>query len=291
MGVSQKAADAYSLFKKIKKIHSYGKLVKESIDDDTRSGALMKLGIKGMLEIAGKALGTSLTSHPYFTYHKVHLEALAQALNASSNLDKAREALDRAIRSADAAGALSRDLDSYEHRKNAQKFNYSFFIAGSLTLLRDRGTNPQAARDMADAGQTPQSLQATTDQMIYEWRARWCELYLDSVQLLAMAQVELRATEAAMQKFDAKMKALSTGGGMGKIAAYRMDEDRQWKEYDRMTNPGTGSEQAVSDPSGYAQKQVDAIDQVADKLGDGCESAMSDDAYRPDLMLHHMHDL
>ena len=83
MSITKKAADAYSLFKKAKKIRTYGKLVKESIDEDTRSGALMKLGIRAMLDIASKAIGTSLTSHPYFTYHKVHLEVLAQALNAS----------------------------------------------------------------------------------------------------------------------------------------------------------------------------------------------------------------
>lgn len=65
MSVSQNAAYAYSLFKNVKKIRTYGKLVKESVDEDTRSGALMKLGIRGMLEIAGNALGTSLTSHPY----------------------------------------------------------------------------------------------------------------------------------------------------------------------------------------------------------------------------------
>jgi hypothetical protein len=291
MGVSQNAADAYSLFKKAKKIRTYGKLVKESIDDDTRSGALMKLGIRGMLDIAGKALGTSLTSHPYFTYHKVHLEALAQALNASSNLDKAREALNRAIRSADASASLTKALVDYRFRKNGLKFTYTVFIGGSLMLLRDRGTNPQAARDISAAGQTPESLQAATDQSLYEWRAKWCELFLDSVELLAMAQVERRATEAAMQKFDEKMKALSSGGGMGKIAAYRMKEDREWQQYDRMTQPGTGSDQAVEDPVGYAQKQVDAIEDVADKLGEGCEAAMSDDAYRPDMILHRMHDL
>jgi len=292
MGVTQKAADAYTLFKKVKKIRTYGKLCKEAIDEDTRPGALMKLGIRAMLDIAGKAIGTSLTSHPYFTYHKVHLEALAQALNASSNLDKAEEALNRAIRSADASASLRKALDDYEHRKNGLKFAYTVFISGSILMLRDSATNPQAARDIRDAGQTPASLQATTDQSIYEWRAMWCDLYLDTVQLLGMAEVELRATQAAMQKFDEKMKALSTtGGNMGKIAAYRVDQDRQWQEYDRMTQSGSGSVQAVEDPSGYAQTQVDAIEKVSSDFGDGCEAAMSDDAYKPEIIVHRMHDL
>lgn len=280
MSVPMSASDAYTLFKKGKKIRTYYKLVKESVDEDTRPGALMKLSIRGMLEVGGKLLGASLTSHPYFTYHKVHLEALAQALNASSNLDKAREALDRAIRSADAANSLTRALVDYQSRKNGLKLTY-WLIAGSLSLLRERATNPQAARDIASAGQTPESLQAQTDQSIYEWRALWCQLYLESVQLLAMAQVELRATQAAMDRFNQKMKAMAAGGNMGKIAAYRMEQDRQWQEYDRMTQPGTGSAQAVEDPTGYAQSQVDAIEKVTDTLGAGCEAVMSDDAYNP----------
>jgi hypothetical protein len=51
-----------------------------------------------------------------------------------------------------------------------------------------------------------------------------------------------------------------------------------------MTQPGTGSDQAVEDPAGYARKQVDAIESVSDSLGEGCEAAMSDDAYRPDMI-------
>jgi len=291
MGVSKSAAEAYSLFKKVKKIHTYGKLVKESVDEDTRPGALMILSIRGMLEIAGRALGTSLTSHPYFAFHKAHLEALAQALNASVNQDKAREALNRAIRSADAAAVLAKALADYQFRKNGLKVLYTFLISGSLVLLRDRGKDPKAAREMKEAGQTPESLQAVTDQEIYEWRALCCELFLNSVQLLAMAQVEFRATDAAMKKFAEKMKTLSSGGSMGKIAAYGLDQERQWQQFDRMTEPGTGSAKAVEDPVGYAQDQVNAIELVSDKLGEICEAAMSDDAYNPGLIVQIMSGL
>jgi hypothetical protein len=64
-----------------------------------------------------------------------------------------------------------------------------------------------------------------------------------------------------------------------------MQEDRQWQEFDRMTQPGSGSSQAVEDPAGYARRQVDAIEQLSDKLGEGCEAAMSDDAYRPESIM------
>lgn len=55
-----------------------------------------------------------------------------------------------------------------------------------------------------------------------------------------------------------------------------------------MTQPGSGAAQAVEDPEGYARNQVDDIERVSDTLGDGCEAAMSDDAYGPDIFLHRM---
>jgi hypothetical protein len=284
MSIASATADAYKRVKNLKKIRTYGKLITQAIDDDTRPGALMNLGIRGMLEIAGKALGTSLTSHPYFKFHKVHLEALGQALNASSNKDAAMEALNRAIRSADSAQSLTKVLGDYQFRKNALKLTYFSFIADSLALLRDYRTNPQAARDIKDAGHTPESLKAFIDQSIYEWRARWCELFLDSVNLLAMAQVELRASEAAMEQFEKKMKAMSKGGNIGRIAAYSVEQERQWQEYERMTEPGGGSVQAIENPEKFARDQVHTIEEVTDRLGENCELAMGDDAYNPATM-------
>jgi hypothetical protein len=142
---------------------------------------------------------------------------------------------------------------------------YSFQIAGALLQLQDRGWDPQ----LKETVQTQGPLQAGTDRNIYEWRALWCDLFLNSVQLLAMAQVELRATEAAMKNFDEKMKALSSGGGMGMLGAAQMKKDREWQWYDRASKPGSGSEKAVLNP----------------------EAAMSDDAYRPDMMQHRLSGL
>lgn len=283
MGLSQKAADAYAFFKTGKKILTYGKLVKGAIDEDTRPGSLAKLGVRGMLEVAGRAIGRSLTSHPYFTFHKAHLEALGQALNASSNFDSAEASLNRAIRSADASALLTKTLGDYSFRKNGLKLAYFTLIGGSLKLLADSG--PRAEKQLRDAGQTRDSLRAQTDQNVYEWRASYCDLYLDCVQLLAMAESEFRITQAAMQRFDEKIKVLKSGGSIGKVFAYQAEENRQWQQFDRMTQPGVGDARAVENPSGYAKDQLNAIEKVSDQLAKGCDAAMSDDAYKPDMLL------
>ncbi len=290
MGISKRAADAYTLFKKAKKIKTYGKLVLDSVDEDTRPGALMKLGIRGTLEIAGKALGVSLLSHPYFTFHKAHLEALALALNASATSDSAKEALNRAIRSADSTAALTKSLSDYRSRNKGLLLNYGLFVKGYLELLSNP-KDPEMAKEIQESGLTPESMKTKTDQNIYEWLAMYCELFLDSVQLLTMAHVEYRTTQAAMQKFDQKMKTLSSGGSIGKVFAYGAEQDRQWAEFDRATNPGTGSQKAVSDPVGFARDQVYTIQTISDQLGENCETAMGDEAYRPEIILHAMNAL
>jgi hypothetical protein len=291
VSVSRKAAEAYELFKKIKEIRKYKKDIEEIIDEDTRPGTLFKLSIEVTLKIAGKAIGTSLTSHPYFTYHKAHIEALAKALNASSNKDKAIEALNAAIRSADAAQSLTKALADYQYRKTGLKLKYKMTIEDSIWALRNRGTNAEAAKAIAESGLSPDAFQSQLDQNVYEWRAEWCDVYRDSVELLAMADVELRATEAAMKKYEEKMKAMASGGNIGRIAGYATEQERQWQEYDRMTKPGSGSEKAVSDPTGYTRDQVSSIEDVADTLGIGCAAAMSDDAYNPDMIRHKIGNL
>ena len=141
------------------------------------------------------------------------------------------------------------------------------------------------------SGQTHAGMQAATDLNIYEWRALWSELYYDCVQLLAMAHVGLRATQAAMKNFDQKMKALSKDGAIGGLFAAQVKENRDWQWFNRASKPGSGSERAVLDPVDFARKPVDKIDDLTVELGDGCESALSDDAYRPDVMQHRMGSL
>src|SRR5208283_5349031 len=135
MSVSQNAVHAYSLFQHAKQIRSYGKLIMQAVDEDTRASALMTLGIDGLMDIASKVMGTALTDHPYFAFHKAHLEALVQALNASSKFDSAQAALGSAIGSADAAGALRGALADYRVRRKSLNVAYRFQIAGALLVL------------------------------------------------------------------------------------------------------------------------------------------------------------
>ena len=88
---------------KAQKIYSYASKVKDLLDAKKRDGAWLKLGVKVSMDIAAKLLGTSLTTHPYYAYHKAQLDALADALNANRNAREAVEAYRRAISAANSS--------------------------------------------------------------------------------------------------------------------------------------------------------------------------------------------
>lgn len=280
--LSSRAADAYKTYKKGKKAYDYYKLVKATVDEDTRSGALFKLGIKFSMDVMGKVIGTSLTSHPYFTYHKAHIEVLVQALNATSMKDHAVEALSKAVSSADSAANLSSTLGGYRERLNALVWDWMWNLAEPVRMMGQYKTNPgSVAKDFADSGRTPDQMNAYLADYLDNHRARWAELCMDTLALLAMVDTEYRMADEAMNRYNAKMKKMQEGGNLGKIAAYSTEQERQWQQYERMVNPSASKpSQSVEDPSGFARRQRDSVDAVASSYSTACDFVMSDDVFK-----------
>jgi len=289
MGVGQKAQYAYDKYKNVKKAKEYYSAIKKTLDEDTRAEGLFKLGIKGLMELSKIVVGDMITKHPYFTYHKAHLEALGQALTASDTFDHAMQALNGAIASADAAETLTRQITQLMQRKDSLKVAYGLTVSGGLQLLRD--TSPQAANQLRDAGQTRDSLRAVMDDAVFGWRAEMCSLYFDAADLLAMIEVEYRAATAAYGRYQDKVRKLQTSSNtIGRVAGSSAEYQRQleWasREMDRASNRSTATPdpEAVLDPSKFAQRQRDKVDALVQKLATMCDAAMTDDAYNPVTM-------
>ena len=289
MGVSTKAADAYQKYKTAKKAYDYYKLARGALDEDTRSGSLFKLGIKVTTDVAKRVLGTSITSHPYFTYHKVHFEALAQALDAVEMKDMATNAFNRAVSAADSTSSVTTVLQTFTHRRNALNVFWAMNLAEPINIRARSRTNPTAAAaEMKDVGFTPQTMDKFIEDNLYSWRASWSELCADGLELLLMVDAEARIAEAAMARYTAKVKKLTEGGSaFGRIAGFAAERDRQWAIYDRMTSrPTPGKpEQAVQDPALYARKQRDSADAMAGRLAQACDIVLSDAVNAPDTLL------
>lgn len=147
MGITKKAKAVYEKYQKHKKAKDkydaakgHYETIKKILDEDTRSEEIFKQGLDGMMKLGEKVAGRSLTSHPYFAYHKIHLEALGDALTASSTHDNALRNLNSAIASADSAAALAAQLADFEARKKVLKFLYFQFLSDSMPMVREHGT-------------------------------------------------------------------------------------------------------------------------------------------------------
>ncbi len=289
MGTSQQAKDAYAKYKKFKKAKSYYDAVKKLIDEDTRSEGIFKLGLKGLTQLGEKVVGKGLTKHPYFTFHKVHLEVLASVLTASDTHNNAMRALEQAIQAADSAAALSSQVKLLTDRKQSLKLAYVISIAPTQQFLRDASRDRgQADQDIAGSGQTVESIAARSEIVLDDWRAEVCLLFSDSVDLLAMVDIEYRAASAAYARFVEKTKKLQQSNkSIDRIAGLAAEKKRQeeWamRELDRAFNRSnnTPAPEAVIDPSRYAQRQRDGVEAVVDVLGKVCDVAMSSDPRYP----------
>lgn len=285
MGISQKAKDAYAKYKKFKKAKSYYEAVTKLIDEDTRAEGIFKLGLKGLTKLGEKIVGKGFSSHPYFAIHKAHLEALGSALTASDTHNNAMKALSRAIESADSAAALTTQINQLNERKHTLKMEYLLTISGSQNFLRAaRIDAAQAEDELQGSGQTLETYKANSELALNDWRAKVCLLFSDSVDLLAMVDIEYRAASAAYARFTAKTKKLQQSTKqMDQVAGLAAEKKRQeeavMRRYDKPQD-ATAIE-TVMDPSLQAKRQRDKVEAVVDVLGKICDAAMSSDPRDP----------
>lgn len=296
MALTTKAKAAYDKYQKVKKAKGhydtakgYYNSVKNILDEDTRSEEYFKLGLKGLMKLGERAVGQSLSKHPYYAYHKVHLEILGKALTASSTHENAMKALHQAIASADSASVLTKQQIDLKSRKKRLMVEYSMFMAGGLQLLRDYSARPaQVAKQIqTETGSSPDDLRRTMDDFVYAWRARICELYFDGVDLFAMVDIEYKAASAAYKKYEQKVQKLQqSSSSLDRIAGLGAERKRQYEWLERVQNQksGGGSPQAVQDPSAYAGRQRDSVADVVEALAAICDIAMGPNAYNPNFV-------
>lgn len=270
------------------KAESNYKTVKNLLDEDTRSGEIFKLGLKGMLKLGEKLVGRSLSKHPFFKYHKQHLEALVSALNASDTHNNALRELDRALQSADAAAALANSLDTYTQRKQAEKFFYATQLDGRLRLNRERLANPnspQVIEQLNETGLPGISIAIVSGLDLLAWRGRICDLYFGVLELFVMVDIEYRAAAAAMASFNGKMQKLqSSKKNIDYVAGKALEKKQQEEAIYQYSQRGGNAAEAVMDPTLYVKRQRDKVEEAIKVFATLCDAAMSNDAFDPDAM-------
>ena len=255
-GIAQKS---YQYFREIQKL----------FDDKTRDGALFKIGIKASIDIAGKLLGTSLTTHPYYVYHKIHFEVLATVLNAHSNHKAAIEAYRKAVTAADSQ-AVKEEFKRLEKRKVsivADHFQFKDTVGVAADIARGMMTDDFARKKIAQYG-TAKLDQAIAD--LETWRANWAGLAFDAMQMQIMAGNELKVALAAMQKVQDLMATMMRGGSMGRVAGYGATKAIEWEKYDKIVGQNRPAG-LMLDPVLFAQGNLDKATALARELTEMCD--------------------
>lgn len=265
---------------KVGKVWGYYTAVKDLINDRTRSGGFMKLGIQLTMDVAGKALDFSPTSHPYFTYHKAHLKVLADALEAQADSQAATEAYNKAVTAADSTTAVGDILREYKKRTGLLGVQYASFI-DALGLLHDLNAGGTAA---AAANRTIRQYSLSMDDIhaseenLKAWRANWLGLYFESLQILTMTEVELGTAAESVAQFKQILAKLAKGSNLDKVVGKGTEQNIYWEQYDRMVHPSAKKpEGAVLDPTLYAARKRDDADTATGALADMCSFVITQD--------------
>jgi hypothetical protein len=264
-----------------KKCYDYLSKVKDALDESKRDGTVFKLGIKVSLDLAKKWLGVSLTTHPYFTYHKVMLDALADALNAARNSREAVASYRRAV-SAATSKAVAAEFNRLEGRKVdlvAAHLQFRDRLGVAADIARGMYQGQAAEAKIQQYGGTDRISEALAD--LEAWRAMWAGLSFDSMSLVIMAGSELHVAEAAMQKVRSLLSKLMSGQHtVDVVAGYGATNAIEWEKYDQIVGE-KAPDQAAFDPVGFAQSTSDKAVAWAGALADMCDFVRSDQVYFP----------
>jgi hypothetical protein len=210
------------------RVFSYVRKVQEVLDEKKRDGGLLKLGIKISMDIAGKLLGTSLTTHPYYAYHKAQIDALADALNASRNSRAAVDAYNQAVAAAN-SGEVAAEFKRIESRKVEISASHLMFrdkrFGVAVDIARGMMSDALARKRIAEYGGSDKLFEPLAD--LETWRSNWAGLSFDIMQLQIMAGNELNIAIEAINKVKDLIATLAGGSNTSRVGGVCGDQQHR----------------------------------------------------------------
>jgi hypothetical protein len=259
----------------LQKAYSYGRKIQELFDEKTRDGAILKLGVKLTIDIAAKALGSGLSTHPYYAYHKAMLDALADVINAHRNSRAAVEQYRKAVSAANSA-AVTTEFKRLEGRKVStvvDHYAFSDTIGVAADLARGMYGEALARRKIQEYG-TARLQQSVND--LEAWRAKWAGLTFEAMKLLIMTRSELAVATGAMNKVRDLIATLMGGHNPARVAGYAARNNIDWEKYDQIVNQKK-PDMLYNDPVKYAQGNCDKAAAWADAFAEMCDFVRTED--------------
>ncbi len=260
------------------KVWNYSRLVMDTFDEQTRTGGILKLGIEVALEVGSKFLGRSLSTHPYYTYHKVMIDALADTLNASRNAKAAVESYRKAV-SASQSKALNDAFAAIKDRKTnvGGEFIYIRKELGFVSDLRHGIMSPAFARKkIAELGQA--NIERAVAQLA-AIRAVWAGIVMECLAVQLLAAAEVKAATAAMAKAGELIDKLAEGNNVSRVGGHAARQGIEWEKYDQLVVK-KAPPKSVMDPVAFAQDGYDKATAYVKAFSEMLDFVLSNDAHR-----------
>lgn len=262
----------------VQKAYNYTRLVMDTFDERTRTGGVLKLGIEIALDVGGVLLGRSLSSHPYYTYHKVMIEALADTLNVSRNAQAAVDAYRRAANAAQSE-ALSKAFFQIErHKVDVNVANLDFRKERGFIADFQRGLmTPEFARKkVAELGRDKIVAAAEHVEAI---RANWAGLVFECLELQLLAASGVKAATAAMKKADELIAGLLSGNSVNVVGGLAARNMIEWEKYDSIVRKKK-PQSAAMDPVAFATASLAKAAEWTTAFAAMFDFVMSKDGHR-----------
>ena len=261
------------------KAYSYSRKAYDLLDEKTRQGAIIKISVDAALDIVGGLLGASLSTHPYYVYHKAMMEYLASAVDANRNAREAIAQFRKAV-SAATSKALAETFKRLEARKVEISASYIDFkdtvgVAADIArgLLSEKMIQEKVKRfGVKKIGSSLIELQV--------WRMAWTGLAFEGVKLQVMAHNQVKAAQAAMAKVEDLVSGLMQGNYLNKVNGYGAQNHIEWEKYDLIVNQGK-PQQAALDPVAFAQANFQKAQAWCQALTEMCDFARTTAAIFP----------
>lgn len=258
------------------KVYSYSRKAYDLLDEKTRQGAIIKISVDAAIDIVGALLGASLSTHPYYVYHKAMMEYLADAVDANRNAREAIAQYRKAV-SAATSKALADEFKRLDSRKVEISaahvdFRDTVGIAADMArgLLSEKMIQEKVKRYGAKRiGNSLIDLQV--------WRIAWTGLAFEGVKLQVMAHNQLKAAQAAMAKVEDLVQGLMQGNYLKKVNGYGAQNHIEWEKYDLIVNQGR-PQQAALDPVAFAQGNFQKAQAWCQALTEMCDFARTTEA-------------
>ncbi len=258
------------------KAFSYFRKIQVVLDEKKRDGGLLKLGLKISIDLAGKLLGTSLTTHPCYAYHKSMIDVLADALNANRNSRAAVDAYKLAVSAANSTAVASefKRLEAIKVNIVSNHFIFNDRVGVAADIARGMMSDDFARKKIAQYGGSARLSEALSD--LETWRANWAGLTFDVMQLQIITANELNVALEAMNKVKDLMATLMGGSNMDRVVGYGTANNIEWEKYDQIIGQKMPA-QSLTDPVKFAQGNADKATAWSQAFAEMCDFVRSEE--------------